>query len=321
MLDVGVDTFAPFGSDTELVNGMLVVSAHRAFAHDESAYDGQYDHEAPDAGPGRRLVSILVELGVKAGGACLEIGCGTGLLSVGLAESKFFQNLVVSDGSLNFLKIARRKLEGGRNLKSVTLALVQADDMDKLSDGVFDVIAMRSVLHHVNYFDPFLDLLISKLKPGGVLCCLEPRAESFMWMGTVMAMVPALAVGAGVDLDENDRRQIQLFVDTMAYYLRRDVDKADGEDKYAFWIDELLEAGRRNRAHVCFYPEDVEAEQAVDLMLDYLKYCMSFSEELLTKTAFCVEPLRANIEKFTAGGRAPDLSGWFFFRRLPDTLE
>lgn len=323
VIDIGVDTFAPFGSETKLVDGFLVVSAHRAFAHDESAYDGQYDHEAPDAEPGRRLVSILTELGVNPGGACLEIGCGTGLLSVGLVDSNFFRNLVVSDGSVSFLKIAQRKLAGLPGGDAVTLALLQADDMENLSNGVFDVIAMRSVLHHVNYFGPFLDLLISKLKPGGVLCCLEPRAESFMWMGTVMAMVPVLAGGAGIDLNEHDCSQIQLFVDTMAYYLRRDIDKADGEDKYAFWIDELLEAGRRNQAHVSFYPEDLEVEDAVDLMLDYLKYCMGFSEELLAKTASCVEPLRANIAKFTAGARAPDLSGWFFFRRIADntTIE
>ena len=306
--------FHPFRSAVREQSGILLASEHRAFAHAEEAYDAQYDHEEPDAAPGHRLVEILREIGVPEGGSALEFGCGTGHLSYGLAQTGFFNDLVVSDGSATFVGIAKRKLDGLQTGTRPTFAVVQAEDVAELRDGLFDVIAMRSVLHHVTDFDGFVDGLMTKLAPGGALVMLEPKAESFFWMGTVMSILFRLSKAMDVEFTDRERETIQLFLDTMTFYLRRDIDKSAGEDKYAFWNSEMTAMARRNGAWLDYHPESTYSDPMKGFF-DYMQYCMGFDGPLLEKMTRLTTEVREDVEGLLKGYPAPDMSGWFVLKR------
>lgn len=295
-------------------DGIWVVSGNRPFAHDEAAYDAQYQLVDDDFGPGRRLVEILEEQGVRSGANLLEIGCGTGHLSTGLAATAFFGDLVVTDGSMSFVQITRRKLESIDTRSNVSLALLTDVDTDAIASGYFDVIAMRSVLHHVTDFQAFAQLLLSKLKPGGVLAFFEPRAELFLWMGTLGALFSDVARGKGIDLTDEEQRNIDLFVATMDFYLRRDLDKSAGEDKYAFWSTELLDLAERYGAGIALRSESAP-DDLVALFVDYLRYCMSFPDPLIEKFRLGLAGLQPVISGFLRGSPVPDLAAWYLIRR------
>jgi 2-polyprenyl-3-methyl-5-hydroxy-6-metoxy-1,4-benzoquinol methylase len=83
---------------------------------------------------------------------------------------------------MKFVEIAKRKLETATSSTRTTYAVVQAEDVANLKDEFFDVIVMRSVLHHVTDFDAFVDLLMTKLTPNGAILFLEPgRSPSSGW--------------------------------------------------------------------------------------------------------------------------------------------
>ena len=304
-----------FGSTGQMLNDIVQLSSNREYAHAEEAYDAQYDNETYDLAPGLRIVELLKEVGVAAGGRLLEIGCGSGYLSLGIAASNHFDEMAVTDGSMEFMRLTKHKFEQIETTSALCLALLTDDDTDKIADDYFDVIAMRSVLHHVTDYNAFTDQLMSKLKPNGVLAMYEPRAELFLWMGTVMAMFADFAELRNIPLDEAERGMIDLFVRTMQFYLRRDIDKSDAEDKYAFWQTELLDIAVRNNAMTKFRSEE-DTTNLVDELIDYCQYCMSFSPSLTAKVREGLSSLDTTIAGFLAGSHPPDIAGWYLFKKV-----
>ena len=303
-----------FGSSAVMSNDIAHLSSSRAYAHPEEAYDAQYDNEPLDLAPGVRLVELLKGVGVSEGARLLEIGCGSGFLSLGMASTNHFGEMAVTDGSLSFMRLTKRKFEKVETTSSLCLAVLTDADTDKIAADYFNVIAMRSVLHHVEDFGAFADLLLEKLKPGGVLAMYEPRAELFLWMGTVMALFSELAGANGVALDEEEQASIVIFIKTMEFYLRRDIDKSSGEDKHAFWQHELLNIATRNQAQT-FYQSENESTDLVEQLLDYCRYCMSFSPALVDKMRQALTGLSLIVSRFVQGVQPPDLAGWYLFRK------
>ncbi len=304
-----------FGATARVSNDIVQLSSNRPYAHAEDAYDAQYDNETYDLAPGLRIVDLLKEMGVGEGAKLLEIGCGSGFLSLGMAASNHFGELAVTDGSMDFVRLTKRKFEKVETKSALCLAILTDEDTDKIAGNYFDVIAMRSVLHHVTDYNAFADHLMGKLKHNGVLAMYEPRAEMFLWMGTVMAMFPDAAATRNIGLDEAERETIDVFVRTMAFYLRRDIDKSGGEDKYAFWQTELLDMAVRNNAMMMFRAEH-QTTNLVGELIDYCQYCMSFSPALLEKVREGLGALNTTIGGFLAGHQPPDIAGWYLLKKI-----
>jgi hypothetical protein len=174
---------------------------------------------------------------------------------------------------------------------------------------------MRSVLHHFNDVEGFFAEAARLLVPNGTLAFYEPCAEGFILMGALASLLPLIAESCGSPLAERQRQNIQLFLDTMKFYTRRDLDKSAAEDKHAFRFDLLSQLAHKNRFTIRYIPDDSQSNFERSF-LDYLKYCMSFDENLI---AIAAEHLRSAfdfIEGSAKGSLPPSIIGYFICDRL-----
>ena len=73
-------------------------------------------------------------------------------------------------------------------------------------------------------------------------------------MGSMAQFFPQTAQAAGEPLNAEQLAKVDLFVRTMQFYARKDVDKSQAEDKHLFRVDELMEFGAECGLVVKFHP-------------------------------------------------------------------
>jgi SAM-dependent methyltransferase len=129
------------------------------------------------------LALLLGRLGLTGGESVLEIGCGTGALTLPLAAAVGEHGRVVAvDISEPMLGAARQKVDE-RGLHNVTLLFGDAQ-VFKLEPAAFDLAASRmGVMFFADPAAAFRNIG-SALKPGGrlVFACWGPLAENRHWL-------------------------------------------------------------------------------------------------------------------------------------------
>jgi ubiquinone/menaquinone biosynthesis C-methylase UbiE len=105
----------------------------------------------------------------RSGGKALDLGCGTGVLTVALARRGF--DVVGVDHSPEMLELARRKLERNGLGAALETGDVRALRFD---DGQFDCVTVQGLLHHLEELGPCLRELDRVLKPDGAFFVSEP---------------------------------------------------------------------------------------------------------------------------------------------------
>ena len=172
------------------------------------------------------------------------------------------------------------------------MAVLLSEDLDRLLPESYALVIMRSVLHHVADIPKFLRDCARILVPGGLLLCEEPCQEGYLLMGAMTLMVPDLLQAKGIVLSSEQMHRVREFVDTMQFYARRDVDKSSAEDKHLFRPDELMRLGNLSHMEMhCFANrtfgdirkrnETLPSNYFEAFYFNYLKYCMSWDDELL----------------------------------------
>ncbi len=112
------------------------------------------------------LLDLAVERsGVKKNDEVLDIGCGTGLLSLKFLK-KADCRITGVDSSRNMMSIFKEKINKLSLDKKVTCRLKDAVDL-KFKKGSFDVVASTVTLHHVKNKSPVIKNIHRMLKPGG----------------------------------------------------------------------------------------------------------------------------------------------------------
>lgn len=298
------------------VDGVLLLSPHRNYAHNEEAYDKQYNIASDDYNAGQGVHSLAITHGVPIETPVLELGCGTGRLSVGLLKSFSASQLILSDASNHFLTLLRDKLVRV-DLPVPNLALLNFDDIHLLPDNAFGLILLRSALHHVEDYTSFIIMASRKLLPGGAICCEEPLHEGLFTLGLLARMIKTPLFDKSISSD------IDLLARTMAFYCRHDVDKSQAEDKHAFRASSILTAANAAGLRLHFHPnkrfENFFVEKTSfcfsKFAQSYLKYCMNFNEKTVQYFMRHSEAALSYIDTVSGDDNAPESNGVFLLQR------
>jgi len=135
----------------------LTHPTYESFFTSYPEYRWAYDHLGPSV-TGRRI---------------LELGCGTGVLSVALANSGASVTAVdVSGASLAVTERRARHFGVGDRVTCIQSA---AEALD-FPDGSFDIFLAKSVVHHL-IIDDVMPRLYRFLVPGGRAAIIEPQSN------------------------------------------------------------------------------------------------------------------------------------------------
>ncbi|MDD5198748.1 MAG: methyltransferase [Terrimicrobiaceae bacterium] len=324
-----MNSYSAWLDATPQTDGFAAISSPRAYAHEEGAYDTQYCVNPRDLETGFGLVAAAIECGGVDTGPALEIGCGTGLASVGLAATSRYPAILLTDPSPAFLAITRSKIEAlGADAKTpVRYGVLLGDELDRLPADTFSLIALRSTLHHILDVPAFLRECARVLLPGGVLAVQEPCAQGYLLMGALADTLPGLAKVAKVSLEPEEARLLKAFARTMGRYHRRDLDKSTWEDKHLFDLAELANVAADLGMSSRFYVNQSFQEASMDsgrhigkydfyeFFRSYLQYCMSYPMALIEKLDQFARPYFDYVTEASAGGSWPQVTACCFFRK------
>jgi ubiquinone/menaquinone biosynthesis C-methylase UbiE len=311
-------------------HGFLRISTERPYAHAEDQYDAQYGVGAPDEDEGRGLCTLLAQQKIDQTGPALEIGCGTGRLTYGLARHYPGPDFLITDPSPTFLRLTESQFpehSPGRACRHY--ALLNADDLGQLPPGMFSLIAMRSTLHHILEVEEFIAACAHTLRTGGALAMgAEPVESGYVMMAVVGQSIAPILDAAGVKLRPKWREQLASFAETIKFYCRRDFVKNNAEDKHLFTPYELSDLGHAHGLRLQYFPNATFSDYAPQhapefagfslFFLNYLEFCMQFEPEFMDLIRQHLKPQLKYIEDCHRSHVGPALTGVFLFRKLAD---
>ncbi len=140
-----------------------VARDNRAWFQD---WANEYDNTLGKVKRHHKLLDLVVRLsGVKRGDSVLDIGCGTGLLSLKFLD-KAECTITAIDSSPQMLRIFEEKIETCNLTGKIHCLQKSAEEMD-FEPGQFDIIASTVALHHVKRKEPVIGNVYDYLKDGG----------------------------------------------------------------------------------------------------------------------------------------------------------
>jgi len=126
----------------------------------------EYDNTLGKVKRHHKLLDLVVKVsGIKRDDRILDIGCGTGLLSLKFL-TKTECTITAIDSSAQMLTIFQEKIETFNLAKNIHCIQQSAEDMD-FKPGQFDIIAATVALHHVKNKQPVIQNIYDSLKDGG----------------------------------------------------------------------------------------------------------------------------------------------------------
>ena len=145
-------------------------------------------------------------------------------------------------------------------------------------------------------------------------------------MSAMVQFLPALARASGKQLRSEQVKLVDTFVQAMAFYIRRDVDKSHAEDKHVFRVDELMQAGALCGLRVEFranetYDSIVAGSSAGDpaffeyFLRSYLKFCMSWPDDLIARLDELMPVYCRQVAEASREGSGPYMHGVFLCRK------
>jgi ubiquinone/menaquinone biosynthesis C-methylase UbiE len=307
--------------------GWLQLSPERPYAHAEEEYDNQYGVVAPEPEDGEGLCALLKTHGVDTTGPALEIGCGTGRLTYGLARHYPGPDFLITDPSPAFLRLTQNQLGDVTGAPArLHFAVLNADDLGQLPRDMFSLITMRSTLHHILQVEDFLAACARTLRPGGALVMgAEPCESGYILMAAVAQSITPTLEAAGIELRPAWKKQLRIFAETVKFYCRRDLYKETAEDKHLFRVHELTDIGYEHGLQLRFFPNAAfsdfappylpEFESFSLFFLNYLQFCMLFEAEFLRLIRRHLRPQLKYLDDCYRSHVGPVITGVFLLKK------
>jgi len=208
-----------------------------------AAFDAQHaGHEALSAQArcssvtlaGRFLDVASAGAGVLDGKDILEVGCGAGALTYGLANTPRVRRSAIYafDHSQSSLATLRASLG---NLANENEIFLSAQDVHALAfrDESFDVIMGCGVLHHFSALVDVVGSLRRMLRPGGIAIFTEPFASGYVILTSILVQA---ARRLGTSLTGPGFGLAQFIVDDVSFRVQH----ARDDDLLAPLIDKHL---------------------------------------------------------------------------------
>lgn len=186
---------------------------------------------------------LIRKIGMS-GGDALEIGSGTGALTLGLLQTTTFRSLVATDVSFKFLNSLK-----ARSSPDVILSMAVCDANNlNFKDEAFDVVIGRSILHHLADYKLTLMSALRVLRPGGVAIFFEPVIQGKI----IIALYAKLLLEADkmsgqrsfTELDRNRLVALARHLTKSKWYPQSRESLQKIEDKYIFDIEEMQSLGK-----------------------------------------------------------------------------
>lgn len=172
----------------------------------------------------------------------LEVGCGSGFLTIGLDAKSRIRQLVAVDISKKFLTQTRDRLPDYPNGRTTLLCGDVADPL-LFDNGTFDAAFGNSLLHHIYDTEAFLIALKHAVRPGGSVVFSEPCQQGKSLVSFFCtAMLSAEAGNADTLFSDDEREKISalLEIHKREEAVRHDQSlKLQWEDKHCFDTLEL----------------------------------------------------------------------------------
>jgi len=235
------DSLTHFLEQLPVENGVSILEKHN-YSEEETKFDDQYGYT--DDFPvklAESLRHLFATAGIRQGGAALEVGCGTGVLSAALSLTGYFPRLVVTDPSPAFLRICRQRMTAAAREVTPHFVAMTGESLARFPSECFSLIALRYTLHHILDWRQFLQQAHRALNPGGALVVEEPFAEGYMMQAALIHFYQGLAPSAEDDHHGRDQGWYANYLkNTVASYMIDVPNKAQMEDKHLFLAHEIM---------------------------------------------------------------------------------
>lgn len=136
------------------------------------------------------MLSALIDVTPDRVEDVLELGCGTGALTVRLSARYPEANLLALDGAPEMVALAQERLGEADVQRTTDVRFeVRRFEETELPRQSYDLIASNMSLHHVEDKAPFYARLHDAMKPGGMLAFGDeltgalPHIEELYWNG------------------------------------------------------------------------------------------------------------------------------------------
>lgn len=167
--------------------------------HEAETFDDAPDHGLRSPVARRAWADLLLPLVTQDSARVADLGCGTGTLSILLAEHGHRVSGV--DFSPRMIELARAKSAGA----GVDATFLEADASEPpLPAGTFDVVLSRHVLWAMPDPAAALGSWIALLRPGGLIVLVEGRWHT----GVGLSAVDARDLVDAADLSQVEMRRL-----------------------------------------------------------------------------------------------------------------
>ena len=139
----------------------------------------RFDHKAADWDKKKMrrelanaVSQALAQLALNSDMRALDFGCGTGLVSIPLANK--IGTILALDSSAGMIEVLQEKLKE-HNITNIQTMCAEIENTELPPD--FDLIFTSMALHHITDTKPILQRFAELLKPGGIVAIADLDVE------------------------------------------------------------------------------------------------------------------------------------------------